>query len=243
MSSKTARAAGKKPSGPAAKTAAAGKAASRAAELAAAQRSRRTRKQLISWAVGIAVALAATFGLYKVFNHASAGGGAHAYQVGSPGVGATAPDFTLAASTGGTLSLSSLRGHSVLLYFQEGLDCQPCWTQIQQLEAASAQVKAAGIDKVVSITTDPVDLLTQRAKDMSLSTTILSDPQMTTSVAYQANQYGMMGTSKDGHTFILLDANGVIRWRADYGGAPNYTMDVPVATLLSDLKAGEAETP
>jgi peroxiredoxin Q/BCP len=31
----------------------------------------------------------------------------------------------------------------------------------------------------------------------------------------------------------------VIRWRADYGGSPDYTMDVPVTRLLSDLKAGE----
>lgn len=29
-----------------------------------------------------------------------------------------------------------------------------------------------------------------------------------------------------------------IQWRADYGGAPDYTMHVAVDDLLADLKAG-----
>ena len=45
----------------------------------------------------------------------------------------------------------------------------------------------------------------------------------------------MMDTSADGHTFILVGPDGHIRWRADYGGAPNYTMYVPVDRLLADL--------
>ena len=37
--------------------------------------------------------------------------------------------------------------------------------------------------------------------------------------------------------------DGVIRWRADYGGAPDFTMFVPVPSLLADLKAGLAAGP
>ncbi|XES00911.1 hypothetical protein HEP87_61260 [Streptomyces sp. S1D4-11] len=48
----------------------------------------------------------------------------------------------------------------------------------------------------------------------------------------------MMGTSRDGHSFLLVGPDGTIRWRADYGGAPDYTMYVPVDKLLADLKAG-----
>jgi len=48
----------------------------------------------------------------------------------------------------------------------------------------------------------------------------------------------MMGTGADGHTFILVGPDGTIRWRADYGGAPNYTMYVPPTQLLADLQAG-----
>ena len=53
-----------------------------------------------------------------------------------------------------------------------------------------------------------------------------------------ANDYGMMGTGRDGHSFIVVGPEGRIRWRADYGGAPNYTMYVPVPKLLADIRAG-----
>ena len=179
------------------------------------------------------------FGLYTVFNHAKSKSPGHAYQVASPAIGAAAPGLTLAADTGGQVTLAALRGKSVLLFFQEGLTCQPCWDQIKELEAAAGQVRAAGIDQIISITSDPVDLIAQKAKDMGLNTTVLSDPGLAVSARYHANQYGMMGAARDGHTFILVGPDGVIRWRADYGGPPNYTMDVPVTTLLTDLKAGE----
>ena len=73
---------------------------------------------------------------------------------------------------------------------------------------------------------------------MRLSTPVLSDPDLTVSKAYHASEYGMMGTSRDEHTFILGKPDGSIGWRADYGGAPKYTMFVPIAGLLADLKAG-----
>jgi len=55
---------------------------------------------------------------------------------------------------------------------------------------------------------------------------------------YQMNQFGMMGDSRDGHSFVLIGPDGEILWRADYGGAPNYTMFVPVDILLEQMKAG-----
>jgi peroxiredoxin Q/BCP len=45
----------------------------------------------------------------------------------------------------------------------------------------------------------------------------------------------MMGDSRAGHTFILVGPNGTIDWRADYGGAPNYTMYLPAEKMLADL--------
>ena len=53
-----------------------------------------------------------------------------------------------------------------------------------------------------------------------------------------ANLYGMMGESRDGHTFILVGPDGDIEWRADYGGEPRYTMYVPVPKIIADLKSG-----
>jgi len=208
--------------------------AERQAQQARAARNRKWR----TYAIVAAVLITLTGALYALFQHSNtpAKGG---YAVGSPGIGHSAPGFNLASSTGGTVSLAGLKGKSVLLFFQEGLGCQPCWDQLTDIQNNAAKLKAAGIDQVVSITTDPANLIAQKTTDMHLNMPVLSDPNLTVSVAYHANDYGMMGTSRDGHTFILVGPDGAIRWRADYGGAPNYTMDVPVTQLLSDLKAGE----
>jgi len=45
-----------------------------------------------------------------------------------------------------------------------------------------------------------------------------------------------MGDSRDGHSFMLVGPDGKIRWRADYGGAPTYTMHLPVDRMLADMR-------
>jgi peroxiredoxin Q/BCP len=164
--------------------------------------------------------------------------GQYPFQVGSPGPGAQAPVIQLQSTTGGTFDLASQRGMTVLLYFQEGLTCQPCWDQLKDIQSNIGQFKALGIDTIVSITTDPLNALQQKVADEGLTIPVLSDPQLTVSRAYTANGYGMMGNSRDGHTFIVVGPDGRIRWRADYGGSPNYTMYVPVSNLVADIRAG-----
>lgn len=200
---------------------------------------RRPKRRTLTWVLGAAALIVVLVGLYAIFSSAPKTGGAGAaYAVGQPGPGQVAPAFTLNAGNGSQVSLKDYRGKNVLLYFQEGLTCQPCWDQLTSLEKAAPQVKAAGIDAVVSITSDPAALIGQKTRDMGLGTPVLSDPDLAISQQYGANQYGMMGASRDGHTFILVGPDGTIRWRADYGGAPNYTMYVPVQTLLAGLQAG-----
>lgn len=189
------------------------------------------------------IAALAVIGLYVIYRQATHAGGAAsapggAYEVGQPGIGATAPPLALPATTGTTVDLASYRGRTVLLYFQEGLGCQPCWDQLRDLERSGDALRQAGVDAVVSVTTDPLNLLQQKVSDEHLSTPVLSDSSMSVSNAYHANDFGMMGHSRDGHTFILVGSDGKIRWRADYGGAPRYTMYVPVSRLLGDMRAG-----
>jgi peroxiredoxin Q/BCP len=198
------------------------------------------RRRLTFWAAGTVAAAIALAVLYSVFSTSptrAAGKGA-TYGTGSPGIGQAAPDFTLKASTGKNIALQDFHGKNVLLYFQEGLTCQPCWDQLSDLEKSAPKLKAAGIDQVVSITTDPADLIARKTRDMRLTTPVLSDPDLAVSKAYHANDFGMMGSSRDGHSFLLVGPDGAIRWRADYGGAPDYTMYVPVSKLLTDLKTG-----
>ena len=125
-----------------------------------------------------------------------------------------------------------------MLYFQEGLTCQPCWDQLNDIKSNMDRFRALGIDQIVSITTDPLDALKQKVTDEGLTVPVLSDPNLAVSQAYSANQYGMMGNSRDGHSFIVVGPDGTIEWRADYGGPPDFTMDVPVPSLIADLRAG-----
>lgn len=159
--------------------------------------------------------------------------GKYSFQVGAPGPGQMAPPIRL-----GTFDLAALRGKTVLLYFQEGVMCQPCWDQIKDVENNLGEFRGLGIDQIVSITTDPADVLQKKSAAEGLDTPVLSDPDLSVSRAYNTNKYGMMGDSHNGHSFILVGPDGRIQWRADYGGAPDFTMFLPAANLVADLQRG-----
>jgi len=165
-------------------------------------------------------------------------GGKFKFKVGEPGPGQAAPPIRLTSNLIGTFDLSAFRGKTVLLYFQEGLTCQPCWDQMKDIEKNIGEFRALGVDLIVSITTDPGDLIQRKVSDEKISTPVLSDPDLAVSRTYHTNDYGMMGNSRNGHTFILVGPDGKIVWRADYGGAPDYTMYLPVPDLLADLRRG-----
>ena len=208
----------------------------------ATQRSRGLRLGIIMGAVllpAVAV-LGAIFFLNSPGQSEGGGGQAGKFpmQVGDPGPGEEAPPMKLEDTEGGTFDLSEKRGETVLLYFQEGLGCQPCWDQIKDMEAQSGAFEEFGIDETVSITNNPPDALKQKVEDEGITTPVLTDPYLGVSKTYNANKYGMMGDSTNGHTFVVVGPDGKIQWRADYGGAPDYTMYVPVPDLLADMRAG-----
>jgi peroxiredoxin len=196
-------------------------------------------------AVLVVVAL---IGLYAIYSASTTGDALASDRddVGSPGIGATAPDFLLPDVTappaaGGlpsTVELSAYRGRTVLLYFHEGLGCQPCWDQIRDLQADPSLLASVGVDELLTITSGPRDLIAQKMRDDALTVPALVDTNLGVSTQYQANRFGMMGTSRNGHSFVLVGPDGVIQWRADYGGPPNFTMYVPGQQLLDDLRAG-----
>lgn len=182
-------------------------------------------------AVGAVVAIAAV----NTQTGADSGSGPR-YDVGRPGVGVVAPDFELASATGAPFKLSGQVGKQVLLYFHEGLGCAPCWTQIGDIQADLPQFTALGIEDVVSISIDPLAAQQQRATSRGISLPVLADQDRAVSTRYNALSYSMMQGATPGHTFILVGTDGRIRWRADYGGPPDFTMYVPTSTLLAELR-------
>jgi peroxiredoxin len=173
---------------------------------------------------------------------ASHGSGDYPYAVGSPGPGNPAPPLTLPSTSGGSFDLASYKGKAqVLLYFQEGLTCQPCWDQLTALQKDLPKFRALGIGPIVSITTDKLGDIEQKVKDEGITIPVLSDvgAKFSSAGAWGTNKYQMqMMGDRNGHTFILVGKDGRIRWRADYGGAPKYTMFVPDDRLLADLRQG-----
>jgi len=193
--------------------------------------------------LGVLIVIGVLFTIFRSANQdpqadVSGGSGKYVYQTGEPGAGEPAIDFSLPSTQGGTLGLADLEGKTVLTYWHEGLGCQPCWDQIRAFEDDPDALEAEGIDEFVSITSGPVDALAQKMADDGLDSTTLADTDLAVSRQYQMNQFGMMGDSRDGHSFVLIGPDGEILWRADYGGAPNYTMFVPVDILLEQMKAG-----
>lgn len=208
--------------------------------LAAASAARKRR--MLRLGIWILIGLGALGGLFAAFVSGSKssdphGGSGPTYVVGNPGPGAPAPPVSLPTTLGSSFDLAAYRGQRVLLYFQEGVTCQPCWTQLQGIDANLAAFRALGITEVASIAIDPTSALREMAASNNITTPVLSDSTGVVSDAYHANDYGMMGTSEDGHSFVLVGRSGKILWRADFGGPPNYTMYVPVRNLISDLRA------
>ncbi len=164
--------------------------------------------------------------------------GQYRFDVASPATGAMAPDFSLPSTTGGVVRLDALRGKTTLLYFQEGIGCEGCWTQLKDIQSHMNDFTKLNIAAVITITTNPLSDLKQKVADEGITLPVLSDTSFAVSDAYNATKYGMMAGSADGHTFILVGPDGHIRWRADYGGPPNYTMYIPISNLVADIEAG-----
>jgi peroxiredoxin len=124
-----------------------------------------------------------------------------------------APDFTLTDTAGTAVHLGDLRGHNVVLYFSEGAGCGSCLQQMAAIEQNRAAFTAA------DVTVLPVVMNTreQIVKDMGsygVTTPFLLDDGR---VAKAYNTLGKgMHAGLPGHSFVLVDKDGVQRWTGEY---------------------------
>lgn len=165
---------------------------------------------------------------------ASDGSGAGVYSGRSPGPGELAPPLNLPSATGGSYDLAAFRGKErVLLFFQHGHACGPCWAQLRAM-ARDPGFRALPLGSVVSVTTDPLDVLKREVSAERISYPVLADGTRAVSHAYNT-LVSAVGGGHDEQTFILVGRDGRILWRADYGPAASFRKPVPIAVLVREL--------
>ena len=131
--------------------------------------------------------------------------------------GSAAPDFTLDASGGRTVSLAGMKGRPFVLYFYPKADTPGCTKEAQGFEGALQELEAAGV-AVVGVSKDPVKALDRFAAKYALTFPLASDPEGGVVEAYGAwvekAMYGKTYMGIDRST-VLVDGKGDIArvWR------------------------------
>ena len=127
-------------------------------------------------------------------------------------IGEKAPDFTAVTDTGAEISLSSLRGKKVVLYFYPRDNTPGCTTEACDFRDR-AEALAAKDAVVLGVSTDTVASHEKFKAKHALPFTLLADPDKELVSAYgvyqEKKQYGrsFMGTVR---TTFVIDPGGTI---------------------------------
>lgn len=126
--------------------------------------------------------------------------------------GDLAPDFTLATDDGGSLTLSSLRGRRVVLFFYPKDASTGCTIETGEFRDRHARIRAAGAT-VIGISPDSVRSHARFKAAQRLPYTLLSDAEQEAAKAYgvwrEKRLFGhrYMGVMR---TTYVIDAAGVV---------------------------------
>ncbi len=132
-------------------------------------------------------------------------------------VGDKAPDFTLPTDGGGALTLSSLRGRKVVLYFYPKDDTSGCTAESIAFRDALADFEAAGA-AVIGLSKDSAAKHDKFKAKYDLNFPLVADEECTACEAWgvwvEKSMYGRKYMGIERSTF-LIDANGKITraWR------------------------------
>ena len=142
--------------------------------------------------------------------------------------GDRAPDFTLRDQDGEELTLSSLRGRRVVLYFYPKASTPGCTKQacgVRDHSADYAELNA----RVLGVSPDPVSRVKKFHDDHDLDFTLLADEHKSVCDAYGVKRF--WGAQR---TTFVIDADGMVA-RVFPKVSPK-THDDAVLQALQDLK-------
>ena len=121
-------------------------------------------------------------------------------------VGDPAPDFTLPDQRGDSVTLSSLRGQSIVLFFYPKADTPGCTAQACGVRDHRADYERAGA-VVVGISPDPIKRIAKFDEKYGLSFPLLADEDHAVAEAYgvwaQKSMYGRKYMGVERTTFVI----------------------------------------
>ncbi len=127
--------------------------------------------------------------------------------------GRPAPDFSLVSDAGETVSLASLRGKQVVLYFYPRDDTPGCTTQACGIRDAWAEFERTGA-VVLGVSPDSDASHAKFKRKFELPFTLLSDPDHAAATAYgvwvEKSLYGKKHMGVERSTFVI-DADGKLK--------------------------------
>ena len=126
--------------------------------------------------------------------------------------GDAAPDFTLPDQNGDEVTLSDLRGETVVLYFYPRADTPGCTTQACGIRDRSEEYAAAGA-RVIGVSPDEPAALEKFDDKHGLGFTLLGDSDHAVAGAYGAwGEKSMYGKKYMGmlRSTVIVDAEGKV---------------------------------
>jgi peroxiredoxin Q/BCP len=128
--------------------------------------------------------------------------------------GALAPDFALTADDGSLVTLSSLRGRSVVLYFYPKDDTPGCTTQACGIRDAWTDFEATGA-VVLGVSPDGEASHAKFRAKHDLPFTLLADPDHAVAEAYgvwvEKSMYGKTYMGVERSTFVIGPDGTIVR--------------------------------
>ena len=126
--------------------------------------------------------------------------------------GDRAPDFTMPASGGRTVSLKAMKGRPFLLYFYPKADTPGCTREACAFQEALPQLGHIGVE-VIGVSKDKIPPIEKFAEKYGLKFPLASDESTEVAQAFgvwvEKSNYGKKYMGMERSTF-LIDKNGVI---------------------------------